>query len=181
MKANTKNILKKSLFLAFILITITIVASIVIRYMVEGEKALPYSVSKILITSHVYAKDNDEKAENAIWDINLKENNNLYIYIDKTDKETTETIQEVKIGNFKVLNTPKVGNIKVYRPTGDLGNHLYEYSEQNYLKGDIVYTGATIDTLKNLEIRNEGGMIGFQISLEDIGNYISNESVTYNR
>ena len=184
MKTNTVNILKKSLFLAFVLIAITIVISIVIRYDVEGEKSLPYSVSKILITSHAYANDNEEKSEGVFWDINLKEDNNIYIYIDKTDSKTKDTIKEVKISNFSITQKPKLGNIKVYRPTGDLGNNLYQYSEQNYLDSEIVYKGDKVDTLKSLEIRNEGGMIGFRVSLEDLGKYVSNdttseEGVTY--
>lgn len=180
MKSNTKNIIKKSLFLAFLLIAITIVISIVIRYDVEGEKSLPYSVAKILITSHAFANDSEIKNENFIWDINLKENNNIYVYIDKKNKETKETIKEIKINNFKVTSKPKIGNVTIYRPTGDLGADLYKYSEQNYINSEIKYTGAKVDTLKNLEIRNEGGMLGFRISLEDLGNYTSNESVIYN-
>ena len=81
---------------------------------------------------------------------------------------------------FKTTKKPKIGNIKIYRPTGNLGNDLYKYSEQDYFKSEINYTGASVDTLKNLEIRNKGGMVGFRVSLEDLGNYTSNESVTYN-
>ena len=179
MKTNTVNILKKSLFLAFILIAITIVISMVIRYDVEGEKAMPYSVEKIQITSHVDAKDNEGQTEN-IWDVNLKEDNNIYIYIKKNDEETKETIKEVKLSNFKITEKSKVGNVKIYRPTGDLGTDLYKLSEQDYLKSKITYTGANVDTLKNLDIRNEGGMIGLRVSLEDLGNFTSNEGITYN-
>ena len=178
MKTNTINIFKKALFLAFILIIITIVISIVIKYDVEGEKSIPYTVKKILITSHVDANDSEEKTEN-IWNVDLKEDNNIYIYIEKNDKETKETIKEVKINNFKITEKSQIGNVKIYRPTGDLGNELYKYSEQDYLNSEIIYTGATVDTLKNLEIRNEGGMIGFRTSLEDLGNFTSNDSVTY--
>ena len=178
MKTNTINIFKKALFLAFILIIITIVISIVIKYDVEGEKSIPYTVKKILITSHVDANDSEEKTEN-IWNVDLKEDNNIYIYIEKNDKETKETIKEVKINNFKTTEKSQIGNVKIYRPTGDLGNELYKYSEQDYLNSEIIYTGATVDTLKNLEIRNEGGMIGFRTSLEDLGNFTSNDSVTY--
>lgn len=180
MKTNIKNTLKRSLFIAFILIAITIVISIVVKYQVEGEKNLPYSINKILITSHAFAKDNENKQDGAIWDINLKNDNNVYIYIEKNDKQTKDTIKTVQLSNFKITKNPKIGNLKIYRPTGELGSNLYEFSEQDYLKSKIIYNGAKVDTLKNLEIRNEGGMIGFRISLEDLGNYTSNESVTYN-
>ena len=179
MKTNTVNILKKSLFLAFILIAITIVISIVIKYDVEGEKTIPYKIEKIQITSHVDSQNNEGQTEN-IWDVNLKEDNNIYIYIKKNDEQTKETIKEVKINNFKITEKSKVGNVKIYRPTGDLGTDLYKLSEQDYLNNEIIYTGANVDTLKNLEVRNEGGMIGFRVSLEDLGNFTSNEGITYN-
>ncbi len=177
MKTNTVNVLKKSLFLAFILIATTIVISLSIKYNVEGESA-PYSIEKIQITSHIDAKDSGNQSEN-IWDVNLKEDNNIYIYISK-NKDIKNTIKEITINNFKITQKPKVGNIKIYRPTGDLGKDLYKLSEQNYFNNKITYTGATVDTLKNLEIRNEGGMIAFRVSLENIGNYTSNEGITYN-
>lgn len=180
MKDNTKNILKRSLFIAAILIVITIVIAIVAKYEVEGEKELPYKISKILVTSHAFAEDSKENTENTIWSIDLKADNDIYIYLDKSNKNITEKIKEVKLSNFKLTQKSKFGNIKVYRPTGDLGNNLYKYSEQDYFDSEIVYTGASVDTLKNLDIRNEGGMLGFRISLENLGNYTSNESVVYN-
>lgn len=178
MKTNKINILKKCLFLAFVVISITIVFSIAIKYDVEGESTLPYSIEKILIVSRVDTQNNDD-SEN-LWNINLTENNNVFVYI-KKNKTTNETIHEIKIDNFKINTPPKIGNIHIYRPTGDL-NNLYEYSEQNYLDSNITYTGAKVDTLKTLEIGNQGGMMGFRISLKDIGKYVSNnydEEITY--
>ena len=171
MKLTKKNILKKCLFLAFIIIVITIVISIIIKYNVEGETTFPYSIEKILIVSRVDTANNED-AEN-LWNINLTENNNVFIYIKKNENTTNETIKEIKINNFKIVSKPSIGQVVIYRPTGDL-NNLYEYSEQDYLKDSITYTGAKVDTLKKLEIGNEGGMLGFRVSLEDIANYISN-------
>ena len=171
MKTNKINMLKKSLFLAFLIITITIVFSIIIKYHVEGEATLPYSIEKILIVSRVDTKTNEDN-EN-LWNVGLSENNNIFITIKKDSTSTKDTIKDIKINNFKISTPAKLGKISIYRPTGDL-NNLYEYSEQNYLESDITYTGARVDTLKTLEIRNEGGMIGFRVSLEDIGTYISN-------
>ncbi len=178
MKTNTINVLKKSLFLTFILISITVVFAIVVKYDVEGEKTIPYNIEKIQITSHIDAKDSGNQTEN-IWDVNLKEDNNVYIYLKRKDESVEETIKEVKIKNFKITKKAKVGDVKIYRPTGDLGRDLYKLSEENYLDSEITYTGAKVDTLKTLEIRNEGGMMGFRVSLENLGNYTSNEGVTY--
>lgn len=171
MKQIKIDMLKKCTFLAFIIIAITIVISIIIKYNVEGEVITPYYIEKILIISRVNSQNNED-SEN-LWNISLAENNDIFISLKKDNNSTTDTIKNIKINNFKIISSPQIGKICVYRPTGDLSN-LYEHSEQNYLDGSIIYTGARVDTLKTLEIGNEGGMIGFRISLEDIGKYISN-------
>lgn len=171
MKPNKKDILKRCLFLAFILVAITVVISIVVKYNVEGEKTLPFSIEKILVVSRVDTKNNED-SEN-LWNISLTENNNIFISIKKNDSSSNETIKNISLENFSITQKPTLGNIKIYRPTGDL-NNLYEYSEQDYLNDKITYTGATVDTLKTLEIGNSGGMLGFRVALEDLGNYVSN-------
>lgn len=166
-----KDIIKKCLFFSFLIITITIVISIVVKYNVEGEKALPYKINKLLIISRLDTTSNIDEIN--LWNINLNQNNNIFIYLSKVNN-TNETIKEVKLENFKI-SKPKTGTIKIYRPTGDLSN-LYEYSKQDYLNSNITFEGASIDTLKNLEIGNTGGMLGFRVSLENLGNYISNNA-----
>ena len=179
MKTNTKNALKKSIFIAFLLILITVVFSIVVKYDVEGEATLPYSLEKILIVSKVSTSNNEDSAN--LWNISLEEDNDVYLYINKTDEESDNTIKSISLENFTVTNQAKIGEPVIYRPTGDL-NNLYDLSEQNYLGSSITYNGAKADTLKTLEVRNEGGTIGFRASLENLGNYISNnydEEIVY--
>ena len=179
MKKNTKNALKKSIFIAFLIIIVTIVFSIVVRYDVEGEVSLPYSLERILIVSKVSTSNNEDPAN--LWNISLEEDNDVYLYITKTDEESTDTIQSITLENFRVTNEGEIGEPIIYRPTGDLAN-LYDLSEQNYLGSSITYTGAKVDTLKTLEVRNEGGTIGFRASLENLGNYVSNnydEEIVY--
>ena len=179
MKTNTKNALKKSIFIAFLLILITVVFSIVVKYDVEGEAILPYSLEKILIVSKVSTSNNEDPAN--LWNISLEEDNDVYLYINKTDEESDNTIKSISLENFTVTKKSKIGEPIIYRPTGDL-NNLYDLSEQNYLGSSITYKGAKADTLKTLEVRNEGGTIGFRASLENLGNYISNnydEEIVY--
>ena len=179
MKTNTKNALKKSIFIAFLLILITVVFSIVVKYDVEGEATLPYSLEKILIVSKVSTSNNEDPAN--LWNISLEEDNDVYLYINKTDEESDNTIKSISLENFTVTKKSKIGEPIIYRPTGDL-NNLYDLSEQNYLGSSITYKGAKADTLKTLEVRNEGGTIGFRASLENLGNYISNnydEEIVY--
>ena len=173
-----EKILKQCLFSAFLVILFMIVISIMIKYDVEGEKELPFSISKILLVSTVDGKNIDD-TEN-IWNVDITQVNDLYLYIDKTI-EDEQTINEVRIENFVVNKSPAKGKLKVLRPTGEIAN-LYTHSEQDYLNDKIVYTGGIIDDLKSLEISNNGGILGFRVAIEDLGNYTSNEDaeITYN-
>ena len=173
-----KRIFKKCLFAAFLVILFTIVISIMLKYDVEGEKELPFSISKLLIISTVDGKLNED-TEN-IWNIGITQVNDLYMYIDKTVEDDDQTIKEVKIENFVVNKNPNKGKLKVLRPTGEIAN-LYTHSHQDYINDKIVYTGGVIDDLKSLEISNNGGILGFRVAVEELGNYISNEDeeITY--
>lgn len=180
MNRNKTNSFKKSLFIACLLIIFTIVFSLIVKYYVIGESNLPYSLEKILVVSKVSSASGDSGPN--IWNIKLQELNDVYIYINKTDKNRKETIKSISLENFRVTSPSKIGNVVVYRPTGDLEN-LYLYSDENYLGKTITYNGAAVDTLKKLEVRNEGGTIGFRVSLEGLGTYMSNnydEEITYN-
>ena len=79
----------------------------------------------------------------------------------------------VSFQNFKNNLNPE-SNFKVYRPTGDL-EKLYTYSEEDYRNSIIEFLGTIKDDMKNLEIANIGGMCGFRIANENIGEFISNE------
>ncbi len=170
-------ILKKCIFLFCIIVILMVVVSIMLKYEVEGEKKLPYNISKIFVISTVEGMPTDD-GEN-IWNINVKQANDLYFYIEKNDV-TEETIKQITIENFSLIKSPSKGEVTIYRPTGDLEN-LYTYSEQNYLNESLTYTGAAIDDLKTLEIANTGGVIGYRVALNNLGTYISNDSteITY--
>lgn len=168
-----KNLLKKCLFIIFLSVLSMIVISIMLKYDVEGEKKLPFSISKILLVSTV--DGNEQTDEQNIWNIDVTQVNDLYIYLDKTIDDE-QTINQIKVENFVVNKTPSKGKLKVLRPTGELPN-LYTYSEQDYINGSITYLGAAIDDMKALEISNNGGVIGFRVALENLGNFISNENI----
>ena len=172
-----KNLIKKCAFFSVIVILILIVLTIMLKYEVEGEKSLPYKLSKILMISTVDGNFEDDSEH--IWNIGVTQTNDVYIYIAQ-DGETEETIKQISLENFNLVKAPQKGNVAIYRPTAELEN-LYTYSEQNYLNDKIVYTGAKIDDMKSLEIANNGGVLGFRLSLNDLGTYISNEAteITY--
>lgn len=168
---------KRCLFAFCIIMALMIVVSIILKYEVEGEKTLPYQLSKILVISTVEGTPIDDGTN--IWNINVKQANDLYFYMEKNNA-TEETIKRITIENFQITKMPAKGNLAIYRPTGDL-NNLYTFSEQNYLNENLTYTGAAIGDLKTLEIGNEGGVFACRMALNDLGTYISNETteITY--
>lgn len=168
-----KNLFKKCVFFIALAIILMVVISIMIKYEVEGEKILPYSISKILLVSTVDGKDLETL--DSIWNIGVTQVNDIYMYIDKT-MEIDAVIKEVRFENFRITKAPEVGKVKLLRPTGEISN-LYTYSEQDYLGSSITYTGGVIDDLKSLEISNTGGIVGFRFAVEDLGTFTSSEDV----
>lgn len=166
-----KKIIKQCAFFATLAIIILFVVLIMLKYQVEGEKELPYRLSKILLVSTVDGKANED-AEN-LWNIDVTQTNDIFIYIDP-DGEHKQTIKEISLENFNITKAPQKGDIQILRPTSDLDN-LYSNSVQNYLNDKIVYQGAKLDDMKSLEIANNGGVVGFRLSLNDLGKFVSND------
>lgn len=174
----SKNLIKKCLFLLLIIISLIVVFFIMKKYDAEGEKVLPYSIEKILVVSTVNGNVVDDPQN--MWNVGVTQINDIYIYINKTLLDEDAVIKEIKLDNFTLNKAPQKGKVKLLRPTGELSN-LYTYSEQDYFNSEIVYTGDKIDDMKSLEISNNGGMLGFRLSLEDLGEYVSNDAqeITY--
>lgn len=166
-----KQALKKYIFLFIVTISIITSFLLMMKYDVEGEKELPFYLEKILIISTVDGK-NEEK-EGMLWNINLKQNNDIYFYIKKKEN-SEEILKSVTLENFEITKESQKGEIKILKPTGDL-NSLYTYSEENIIENGVTFVGATIDDIKNLEISNQGGLAAIRIYLDNLGIYTNNE------
>lgn len=168
-----ENLIKKCIFFSFIVVIIMISISIMIKYNVEGEKVLPFSIKKILLVSTVNGDVKDDPDN--IWNIGVSQVNDIYVYINKT-MDTDVVIDEIKFSDFSLDQAPKKGSVKLLKPTGELSN-LYSYSTHDFWNEGVTFYGAKLDDLKSLEIANNGGMIGFRLSLEELGTYLSNENI----
>jgi len=97
------------------------------------------------------------------------------------DKEKNKNIEsESKLKSIKIKRTssivkPKKGQISVLLPTSNNINKIFLNSTENYLNKTIEYNANTSDNLEKQEICQDGGMIAFRISNQNIGEYISNE------
>ena len=174
------NIGKKILKSCIIAIVITIIIAGVIiyflRYEIVGETNMPFDLSKITIISLVGGKDKEDE-ENK-WNIYVEQNNDIYLYIKKNEGyKKTEIIDSILINNFNIDNEE---NVNIYRPN-ESSIDIFNNSQEDIIK-ELVYVGEQESDLKKLKISNQGGMIGFRITNENVANYISNdaEEIKYN-
>jgi len=168
-----KNYLKKILFGLFILLILFIALLIIVKYNEEGEKSLPFKLSKIVIISTIDGKSKGQT--DTIWDIDINQINDLYISFDEGDRKEKEIIESITFNNFSINQSKKLGEIKILAPTGDFGSTMYSNSTENYFDKDIVYNGGETNDLKKLQIGNTGGTTAFRIEMANIGNFKSND------
>ncbi len=169
-----KRILRKYIFIAFLLLIIAIVILLMIKYNVEGEKNMPFKLSKIVVQSIIDTKSREGTGN--LWDLELTQNNDIYIYIEKNKEVKSESqINSIKIKRIAQTVKPKKGQISVLLPTSNNINKIFLNSTENYLNKTIEYNANTSDNLEKQEICQDGGMIAFRISNQNIGEYISNE------
>lgn len=180
-KKDKKRIIKKYIFISFITFAFLITILLTLKYNVEGEKNMPFELSKITIKSTLDATNNE--SEN-LWDINLSQNNDIVIYINKNNNsQSDEKIKSVRLTNKYANNTPIKGNVKMYLPTSNEKNKTYLNHAEDCLAADVEYLGNTFNNYERREIAEDGGQLAFRISNEDIATYISNEDteVAYNK
>lgn len=167
--------------IAFIVtsLIILIAGTIILKYSVEGEKNMPFKLSKIYIISSAEGVENKETEEK--WNFNIYQNNDIYFNIEKNEyHEAEEKIKSVEISNIKIIKTPSKGNIKAFMPSST-GTRQFSYEQEYILENNsLTYTGSTKTELKNLNIGNQGGQIVIRFSNVNIGTYISNEDEQIN-
>lgn len=176
MEKRKSRIIHISIISTIIIISVTIACIIMLKYQVEGEKNLPFELSKIMIVSNVEGKQK-ENAE-TIWYAELNQNNDVYISVEKNPNyKKSETIKNITLENFNYISTPKIGETKLYKPSE---SGLFEENEKYVISDKIEYIGAKEGNVNKLEIGNQGGIVLFRAGNEKIADYKSNEQeVTY--
>lgn len=191
---------KAKLIIAISIIVILAII-VLIRYAIyqkEGEKNMPYSISKIIVVSRVNryekpAETTNEEVENAeqpaegsdnsIWKFDVIQTNDIYISVEKNEQniKKNEKIKSVTISNIQVLESPVKGTLKAFMPNSLEGDR-YKYSNDYIINNSLTYRGAEGSNLQNLQIANNGGIIGFSIANTEIGTYASgeDEEIVYN-
>ena len=152
-----------------------------LKYQVEGEKNTPFKISKVLVISSAEGKDREEKKEEMRWNLDINQNNDIYVYIDKNDKyEKIDSISEVIIKNLEVKKENEKGEIKFYKP--DITNNEIIFSNNKELEErEFIYKGNEKTDMKNMEISNQGGIVIFRCANNYISEYLGNdEEINHN-
>ncbi|MBO6243430.1 MAG: hypothetical protein J6O41_02535, partial [Clostridia bacterium] len=84
----------------------------------------------------------------------------------------------INIENF-TFRTNENSSVNIYKPEGEKGNQMFSNSEENKVE-KLEYLGDTESNLKELKISNQGGIVVFRCSNDNIAEYKSNEEEEIN-
>lgn len=174
---NIKRAIKASLSIVLLAVILVIVVIIIMKYNVEGEKNLPFKLSKITIISTAEGIEDSQNDKDVKWKLNILQNNDLYFTILKNENyDKEDIIESVKIENIKIVTKPKIGEIKVYMPNSSDGR-VYQYKDEYIITDKLEYIGSNTNNAKTLEIGNQGGNVLMSFVNNGIGIYESNDDV----
>ena len=164
MGKNKKTQTIKLIIAIFVVIVFaTIVIARIIKYQNEGEKNMPFTVSKIIIISTAQENkantDSNKTNNNSGWNFDILQNNDVYISIEKSNTKKNEKIKNITIENIQITQNPEKGNIKAYMPSS-LDSDKYTYTNNFLVNGSLTYRAADQSNLKNLQINKDGGTLG---------------------
>lgn len=163
-----------AMIIVILAVILFVVGILVLRYNVEGETNMPFELSKISVISS--SGGNSLEAVDTRWKYSIYQSNDIYLYIDKNSNDAeTEAISSILINNIHVdgQNSDKV---KIYRPDSQAESQMFVNQDTNIVE-QIEYKGAMESNLKNLEISNQGGLIVFRCSYDNLAEYSSNDDV----
>ena len=116
----------------------------------------------------------DDGQTNTRWSFDVHQSNDIYLYIDKNDAyDKTEIIKSVRVDNFQI-EAKNQDNVKLYKPDATEENVIFQYNDEDMIQS-LEYTGDVESDLKNLKISNQGGIIAFRCSNNNVTKYQSDE------
>ncbi len=164
----------KSAYITIIILIAVIIALLILKYNVEGEKNMPFKLSNLIVISSAEGHQEQEN-EKYLWDTEIYQTNDIYISIEKNKNyKETEIIKSISIENIKIDSAPTIGNIKFYK-TSNNEKALFTYTEEYEINNNIEYIGDLNTDLSNLKISNQGGTLIIRAVNKTEKQYTSNE------
>lgn len=172
-KEKKKQVIKLWVAISILIIILIVVAIIMIQYEVEGDKSMPFNLSKIVVVSTAEGVESEGKSK---WNFNIYQNNDVYFYIDKNEDYSgnNSNIESVKIENIHIISNPKVGEVKAYMPNSTDGR-LYSYEDTYIIEDKLEYKGASKSNPQTLEVGSQGGSALIRFSNTNLGTYSSDK------
>ena len=170
MHRNNKKLMHLCIIIIMIVAIIFTALIIVLKYGHSGETNMPFEITKISVISTVGAQDVDNKSTN--WNLQVSQDNDINIYIEKNNRYTkTETIKTIIIDNINISKDPIIGTLKFYKPSKN--KVLMFENKQDYETTQIIFNGDKSANIQELKIGNQGGIIAFRCSNQNVGIYKS--------
>lgn len=167
---------KKYFHMVMIIIIVFIIlfalGIIILKYLVEGETNMPFVLSKISIISS--SEGIDKEATDTKWAFDVYQSNDVFLYIDKNEGyNKTEAIKSIEINNIQIEANQKE-NVKIYKPDAQEEKLIFKNKEENIVQS-LEYTGDMESNVKQGKISNQGGIIAFRCSHDNLAVYTSDE------
>ena len=172
-----RKIIHVILIIVVIFVILFVSGIFILRYQVEGESNMPFTITKISIIQTVEGIENND-TENK-WNFNVNENNDIYIYLEKNlNYNKTEIIESVTINNISIKRENETGTSKIYKPVTDEKRMFINATENETT--EITYIGDLESNIKEQKISNQGGKIAFRFAINNISQYISQNAEEIN-
>ena len=166
---------QKYVILFFLLLVLFTTFFIMYKYHVEGEKNIPFNITKIVLVSS--AKTEDIEINENIYEANVIQKNDIYLAIEKNKNYSKEdAIKKITINNLQIIKNGNKGTLKLYRTSS--GTNDFDYIENYEIKDSIEYIGSKITNLKleNMTVSNQGGLIELSAIIDELGKIVYSEN-----
>jgi len=165
-----KKIFHVIMVVVIVFVILCVAGILALRYQVEGESNMPFQVTKISIVQSVEGKNMEGSTQK--WNLNVNQNNDIYVYIEKNSRYgKTEIIEEVELNNINIKKQNEKGETKFYSPVVD-EKRMFINSIENEITG-ITYKGELESNIKEQKISNQGGIVAFRYGINNLSQYIS--------
>ena len=154
----------------FVIIIILLIAcALMFKYHVEGEKNLPFNLKKVNVISTAESALNQD--EEGTWHAKILQKNDIFFVIEKNNNyKKDETIRKICFENFQIVKSNEDMIISIYRPTTSADKYIY--SEEYKIQNSLEYQGGLTTNTEVLQINNQGGLIGFSVTSDNLGEYV---------
>ena len=149
--------------LIFIVVMILFASGfVVLRYQVEGESNMPFSLTKITVIST--GEGRDKQVDGFRWAFDVSQNNDIYLYIEKNQNNSKQEV-------IKSILT-----VKLYKPADSEDATVFVNEEDKEIQS-IEYQGDLQSDLKKQKVGNQGGIIAFRYANNNLAELTLNDEV----